>query len=195
MAAARRSPWSLGGTMRILLRQIRTADAETVATIHATSWRSAYRGILRNEFLDEELLSNRLALWTKRLSPILPSHFGFLATVGPQDVGFAFAFGANDPYWGTQVDNLHVLPALTGQGIGRCLLASLCTEAERLHPNIGVYLWVYEQNTPAQRFYERFGAISTERAVIPAPGGGEVGELRYCWQSPTHALQGLKRAA
>jgi ribosomal protein S18 acetylase RimI-like enzyme len=175
------------------IRPINSNDVVAVATVHATSWRSAYRGILRDEFLDGDLASDRLSLWEKRLSPLPQLHFGYLAFEAEQPVGFAFAFGAHDLRWGTLVDNLHVLPRCKGRGLGKQLLVNLCEHADATHPHAGLYLWVYEQNTAACGFYKSLGGEPVERAVIQAPGGGEVAEWRYAWPSAKLLLEALKR--
>ena len=179
--------------MSTVVRQIIPEDVAAIAAIHAASWRSAYRGILRDEFLDTDLTSNRVTLWERRLSLIPPNNFGYLATIAERASGFAFAFGAHDPIWGTQIDNLHVLPERKGSGIGRQLLEAVCTRAEVAHPDVGLYLWVYERNQAACLFYERLAGRLVERLLIEPPGGGKAAELRYVWSSPgqlMHALRG-----
>jgi ribosomal protein S18 acetylase RimI-like enzyme len=52
-------------------------------------------------------------------------------------------------------------------------------------------LWVYEQNAAALAFYERLGGERAERAVIDAPGGGEVAEWRYVWPNAKRVLEAL----
>jgi len=44
----------------VTYRRIVASDAMTIARIHATSWRSAYRGILPNEYLDDDIDADRL---------------------------------------------------------------------------------------------------------------------------------------
>jgi ribosomal protein S18 acetylase RimI-like enzyme len=176
-----------------IIRPIDSNDVVAVASVHAASWRSAYRGILRDEFLDGDLVADRVALWAKRLSPLPQENFGYLAFEAEQPIGFAFAFGVHDPHWGTLVDNLHVLPRLKGRGLGKRLLVNLCERANAAHPNAGLYLWVYERNTAARGFYETLGGEPVERAVIQAPGGGEVAEWRYAWPSAKRGLEALER--
>jgi len=149
--------------------------------------------MLRDDFLDGDLGSNRASLWEQRLSPMPQEHFGYLAIEAEQPIGFAFAFGAHDPHWGTLVDNLHVLPRFKGRGLGKRLLADLCAHAHTAHPDAGLHLWVFEQNTAARGFYESLGGEPVERAVIQAPGGGEVAEWRYAWSSARRVLEALKR--
>lgn len=169
--------------MTFVIRPITLHDIESVAALHAASWRSAYRGMLRDEFLDSDLESNRRVLWTKRLTDMAGTHFGFIALDNGGPVGFAFAFGDEDPIFGTQLDNLHVLPELKGKGIGTTLLRSVCKTCAQLTRSPGLYLWVYEQNIAAQAFYTRLGAERGERKVIQAPGGGEVAEYCYAWSN------------
>jgi ribosomal protein S18 acetylase RimI-like enzyme len=178
--------------MEPIIRRIVDHDTQALASIHAASWRSAYRGMLQDSFLDQDLLRNRLSLWGKRLAPIPHGHFGYLALQAGTPIGFAFAFGAHDPHWGTQIDNLHVLPDFTGRGIGRQLLRSLAEQAFATHPDTGMYLWVYEQNARARRFYAGLGGEPVERAIIQAPGGGPVAEWRYVWQHATSLVQALR---
>jgi ribosomal protein S18 acetylase RimI-like enzyme len=174
------------------IRQISDQDALALASIHAASWQSSYRGIFQDTFLDSHLLENRLALWNSRLNPIAKGHFGYLATAAETPIGFGFAFGGHDPYWGTQIDNLHVVPDLKGRGIGKRLLLYLGEHAQAAYPNAGLYLWVYERNTNARRFYERLGGEPVERAIIEPPGGGEVAEWRYAWRETTSLLETLR---
>ncbi len=63
----------------IALHEIHQSDVATIAALHADSWRSVYRGILSDEFLDADLIANREALWHKRLSELSDLNFGVLA--------------------------------------------------------------------------------------------------------------------
>jgi GNAT superfamily N-acetyltransferase len=170
--------------MRASTRRIETTDAEILATLHIASWRSAYRGILRDAYLDVDLVDDRHAVWSERLSNLTPSHFGFIADMEGQPVGFVFVHGHDDPTWGTLIDNLHVLPNLKGNGLGRLLMAAAAQEASARYSEDGVYLWVFEENTQARGFYAHLGGRSVERALVEAPGGGQVPRWRIVWSNP-----------
>jgi GNAT superfamily N-acetyltransferase len=170
------------------------ADADVVAALHVASWRSAYRGVLRDELLDGDMMPFRLGFWRARLGGPGARQFGWLALAEGEPVGFAFALGGADPAWGTQIDNLHVLPAHKRRGIGRRLLAEVGAWYLASAPGEGLFLWVYEQNAAARRFYERLGAAAVERMVIDAPGGGQVAEWRYAWPSSAALLDALRAA-
>ena len=44
------------------------ADAPAVAALHADSWRRFYRGAYTDEYLDGDVLTDRLAVWSARLA-------------------------------------------------------------------------------------------------------------------------------
>ena len=92
--------------MRASIRRIQTSDAEILATLHITSWRSAYRGILRDAYLDVDVVDERHAVWRERMDNLTSSQFGFVAEMGTQPVGFVFLYGQDHPRWGTLIDNL-----------------------------------------------------------------------------------------
>jgi hypothetical protein len=57
----------------ISFRIARASDHLRVAELHATSWRSAYRDLLSDAYLDGDILAERGRLWEQRLAqPYLP---------------------------------------------------------------------------------------------------------------------------
>ena len=54
-----------------LFMEIRTAifeDSDSIAQLHADSWRGAYRGIFKDEFLDKQAFQNRKNIWRERFT-------------------------------------------------------------------------------------------------------------------------------
>lgn len=171
------------------LRDATERDSAAIARLHADSWRSAYRGILSDEYLDDRAHSERAALWQARFSEKANRpFFAILAEVDGQLAGFACVFVNEDPVFGSFLDNLHVTPERTGQGIGRLLLNDA---ARRLLADVvgrGLYLWVIEQNTRARQFYAGAGANEVETALLPMPDGGRHTEVRCYWPDPARLL-------
>lgn len=89
-------------------------DAPSIAGLHAESWRGAYRGMLRDEFLDGDIFPDRSALWERRLRAPQADQFVLLALDRGSLIGFACVFGAADQTWGAHLDNLHVRPVAKG---------------------------------------------------------------------------------
>ena len=175
--------------MSLTVRPITASDAETLASIHIDSWRDAYRGLLRDEYLDSEVVADRTAVWAERVQRLNAVHFGFIAEDEGRTIAFVFLIGAHDALWGTLLDNIHVLPALRGRGIGRLLVEAAAREAILRHPDAPLYLWVFEQNVQARRFYARLGGREAERVVRAAPDGTAIPEFRVVWPKPARLLE------
>jgi ribosomal protein S18 acetylase RimI-like enzyme len=172
----------------ITIRPIGAADITAVAELHAASWRSAYRGMLRDDYLDGDVIDDRLRTWTARLANPVESQFGFIAESEAGPAGFVFMFGRDDPTWGTLVDNLHVSPGLKGRGIGRRLLQAAAVETGRRYPGERVHLFVFEANVSARRFYASVGGREVERGLVEPPGGGSQVHLRVAWDDAAQLL-------
>lgn len=179
----------------VRIRPLHTADAGTVAALHAASWRRAYRGILTNAYLDSDLEAERHAVWTDTLSSGGGGH-GWLAYVDDAAAGFVFVRPHEDAQWGTLVDNLHVLAAHQGHGLGRRLLHTVGGWTAAHTPDIGVHLWVFADNVAARGFYRRVGGREVELTDRAAADGRRLPEYRVAWSSPdalTAATRGSPR--
>jgi len=174
----------------VTLRDATASDSASIAQLHAESWRSAYRGILSDEYLETRAHSERAELWQTRFSERAGNpFFVILAELGAQLAGFACVFPKEHPIFGSYVDNLHVAPQLTRKGIGKRLLADVGRRLIADQTPGGVYLWAIEQNNNARQFYSRVGAVEVGCEEFAMPDGGHVKEVRCYWPSPAELLQ------
>jgi GNAT superfamily N-acetyltransferase len=169
-------------------------DAEAVARLHADSWRRHYRGAYSDAYLDGDILGERLAVWSGRLATPTGRRT-LLAEDGTYVLGFVHVVLDDDPEWGSLVDNLHVTAARQRTGVGRALLTRAAQEAAALAQSPALYLWVLEQNAPAQAFYTAMGAEHVETTLVGAPAGdptrlhGTPAKFRMAWPDAA-ALKG-----
>jgi GNAT superfamily N-acetyltransferase len=164
------------------IRRAIISDAKVVARLHAESWRNTYRGILSEPFLDHEIFDDRLFLWQKRLSePQSESQLVLLAEESGELFGFVCVFLDADPRWGDLLDNLHIRMDAQGRGLGRRLMSEAASWVLRQRSGSGLYLWVFEANHQARKFYELLHGKVVERQAQRAPGGTEVMAVRYVW--------------
>jgi len=162
------------------------SDAPAVAELHADSWRRNYRGAYLDSYLDGDVETDRLEVWIDRLSLIDTGRFTLVAEEDGVVVGFVHTILDEDPVWGAYLENLHVAHHLKARGIGRRLVAAAARELVERRPASGLYLWVLEQNTAAQAFYEALGGERRGRELRgPFPGGGQAFGLRYAWPDPS----------
>jgi ribosomal protein S18 acetylase RimI-like enzyme len=170
------------------LRPARAEDAPAIAALHADSWRRHYRGAYSDSYLDGDVETERLAVWTTRLAGGgVPAET--VVTVADETVvGFAHAIVDDDTRWGSLVENLHVSHDRQRDGLGRRLLQAVGTAAAGRSAAPAVYLWVLSQNTRAQRFYAAVGGECVEQTPCPPPGGvadrltGSPTRLRFVWK-------------
>ena len=148
--------------VRLVLRRGIDNDAEAVAELYLRARRAAMPAIPMIVHTDEETRS-----WIARR--VIPHTELWVAE---SDEGALVGMLALDNEW---VDQLYVEPAVTGQGIGRELIAL----AKRERPS-GLRLWTFESNVRAQRFYERHGFSARDRTA----GDNEEGapDVLYVWE-------------
>ena len=170
-------------------RRAQADDAPRIADLHTRSWRSAYRGLLPDAYLDGPLLQERLIHWSAKLPQAQADDFVLIAEEAEKPVGFVSvwcnpASKADDPYGnypGAFVDNLHVHPEQRGQGLGRQLLLKSIEHAQSLpdcEPSL--WLWVMAKNVRALGFYRALGGAMAE--TITEPFGGILVEThRMIW--------------
>jgi len=166
----------------MLVRAAATSDCHNIAILHAASWRYAYRGALSDEYLAGDVESDRRQLWESRLAEPTERQRVLLVEEGGHLLGFACVYVDEDPQWGSYLNNIHVVRATQGRGIGRFLLhatAEVCGKSR----SQGLYLWVLQSNTNAQGFYARHGGENTGTDVWEAPGGTTAPLFRFSWES------------
>ncbi|MDR5855118.1 GNAT family N-acetyltransferase [Caballeronia sp. LZ062] len=165
----------------LVLREAQAGDTALIASMHARSWASAYRGILPDAFIDQEMPNERAAHWHARMTEIAAgAGCVLIAEAGGQPVGFV-CVAAPDETGGALIDNLHALPAFRGCGAGSAMLHA-AAEWARARGARHLYLSVLEANTAAIGFYESRGWTLSGREADRL-GGVDVVSLRY-----VHAL-------
>jgi ribosomal protein S18 acetylase RimI-like enzyme len=167
-------------------REASEGDAEAIAVLHADSWRRHYRGTYLDSYLDGDVVADRLSVWRGRLAPPRLNQYTAVAVGDGETVGFAHVVYDADERWGALLDNLHVTSNLKGNGIGTRLLSEVARALLEDRPTSALHLWVLDQNTAAQSFYDARGGTRVQTELRgPFPGGGHALGHRYFWADPT----------
>jgi GNAT superfamily N-acetyltransferase len=126
-----------------------------MARVHVRSWQQTYRGLMRDEILDDPtFVSRRERFWTAALSDErYAKHRVAVAEHRGDVVGIAMAGPptADDSSLAAHLYVLYVLDAHHGSGAGRQLLEAVIDPAETAS------LWVADPNPRAQAFYRKHG--------------------------------------
>lgn len=155
------------------------AQTALIAHLHAASWRASYRGIIPDDYLDSRAEAERLATWEARLRDHAEGSIDVtVAWVGGKAAGFGCLLPEHEPEHGVYVDNLHVLPAFQGLGLGKELLARCARLAALTWPGKALYLYVLDANGAAREFYRRIGGIESQPFEDRFPGPGTIVTVR-----------------
>jgi len=173
------------------IREAYESDTQNIAQLHAASWRSAYRGMLSDAYLDGEVEAERLTLWRKRFSQLPSNQRVIVAESAGEIAGFACAYGSNDPLWGTLLENIHVSQTHKRQGVGAKLMRAVASWSAQTHAGHGIYLWVLKPNLDAQMFYERLGAENVGSDIWIPPDGGAIPKFRFAWRQAEALLSAV----
>lgn len=162
------------------------SDCNNIAALHANSWQKNYRGVLDDNYLDNQVQQERLDVWIERFQRPTDNQHIITAKEDDKLVGFTCLYGGEHAKYGTYLDNLHVLNEAHGKGIGKELMKLAGQWSTKHYPTQGLYLFVFMANTPAIGFYERIGG---KRMAIKSydlgDGTGRMGDVGlYYWERP-----------
>lgn len=105
------------------LRDAAPADAEALAEVHVASWKSAYRGLMPDAFLDGLAPADRLDRWRKRFAE--PGTRILVWEEQEWIAGFCFGGSSRDQDTGPcrcgELYAIYLRPEAWGKGIGRAL--------------------------------------------------------------------------
>lgn len=161
-------------------------DGSRAAKLHAESWRTAYRGIVSDAYLDTQCQADRDAYWAKRMAAWNPARsiLLFARAANGADLGFACALLDAEPAHGVLLDNLHVRPALKRGGVGRALIAEAGRWVAATSPGTPMHLTVYRDNAIAMSFYRRMGGVEHDAGIENFKDGTSAPISRFVWSAP-----------
>ena len=163
----------------VKIRDAKASEADAIANLHAISWMSAYRGLLSDEYLDNNLLDERKKHWAEKMAALTKKEFVLVAERNGALVGFVAVLDKPEAGFDMLVDNLHVLPELKGLGIGGQLLNAVAARLLSTERK-SFYLFVLKGNTAAEKFYLAKGGRAMD-VISHEFGGKEVQAIRFGW--------------
>jgi GNAT superfamily N-acetyltransferase len=166
--------------MDISIRQAESKDASALGHVQVTSWRSAFRGIADDHYLDHQVSAEDQANdWLEILAD--SEQVVYVAEKQGKVIGYAWAHREDDETigWDAELISMHLFPEHKRQGIGRKLMAAAAVRLKELGCG-SLYLWVLEENHPSRRFYESLGGQPAGKHQITL-GEKELTEVAYGW--------------
>ena len=150
-------------------------DRMAVSWVYEESWKTVYRGIIPDAFLDSIPVGHWMAARSDG-----PTDRTLLLLDGGEIIGVSTVcrsrFG-DWPDWG-EVVSLYLRPAYMDKGLGGPLLEA-AVNALREQGFRQIFLWVLEENARARHFYEKHGFVCSGEAREDEIVGKIVREARY----------------
>jgi L-amino acid N-acyltransferase YncA len=168
----------------ITIRPATPADAPAIAQAHVASWRTSYKGILDDAFLQNLSVQRRAKSWEELLSN--PEHPAFLY-VAEDETGMIVGFVSgrtereNNAEYTGEVGAIYLVKQAQGQGTERKLMQAPARELiQRGHQSM--LLWVLRDNFPARKFYKALGGQYLYEQPIEI-GEQKLIEVAYGWKN------------
>ena len=166
----------------IAIRRATPADAPGIARVRVDSWRTTYRGMMPDAYLDGMQLDASTALWDRVLTAGPNTTCVFVAAHGSDVVGFSGGNRLAEPKYGFDAELTAVYLRLEFQraGLGRQLVGAVA-EAQRAGGATGFITWVIAGNKAARAFYEGLGG----ELIVEQPfqwDGMDLVEAAYGWR-------------
>lgn len=161
------------------IRDATLTDARGIAKVHVDGWRTIYRNIISDDFLEKLSYDQRTDLWINNISR--EENYVIVAeNENGEFVGFA-CYGKrenNKIDQSSDFTSIYLLEEFQGKGIGKLLMKQLFIQFNKLGFN-RIFVEVLEDNK-TRFFYEHYGAklLKSEKIKI---AGAELNLLVYEW--------------
>ncbi|KAB2914614.1 MAG: GNAT family N-acetyltransferase [Dechloromonas sp.] len=161
-----------------MIRFATPADATRIAEVHVFTWRTAYRGILSDSFLESLSVEQRARGWKHGIEA--DPRLVLVAERDSQIIGWISVGAGRDDDSKTEgeVYAIYVHPANWSHGIGRKLMER--GEDELWGRGVSrIVLWVLEANRQARQFYEALNYVPDSHTKEITLGELTLMEVRY----------------
>jgi len=168
--------------MAIRVRRALFQDAPGIARVHVDTWRSTYRGIISDDYLDGLDYGRSQKNWEDGITD--PSHRTTFFVAEDDEVGivgFAACGRVRDNKWGYsgELYAIYLNQDMQRKGSGKRLVLSVTRDLKARGLD-SMLVWVLEEN-PYKRFYESIGGTYVGTSEISV-GGKKLKELGYGWR-------------
>lgn len=166
--------------MKAFVRNAAIEDAESLALVQIDSYRSAYAGMLPDDYLAQFSYDEQEQDWRELLSSGEIDVLLVAKNEAGEVVGYALGERLDGQSYDCELVALHVRQADQGRGIGRGLIAALA-EQFRQQGCRSLVLWVLDANQYARSLYERLGGQAVGRRHLELDENTALDEVAYAW--------------
>ncbi|QXW84019.1 GNAT family N-acetyltransferase (plasmid) [Bacillus sp. LJBS17] len=162
------------------IKKAREEDIKAVARVYVDSWRTTYRGLVPDDYLDELLYEDAEKRWIDFLNNEKESFIYIAMNAAGNIIGFASCKSIDDENFDGELYSLYLLKESRGLGVGRQLVSAIAKHFKE-KGIASMMVWVMEQNKSGLGFYERMGGKEYLHRKSEF-GGTVVDDVAYGWR-------------
>ncbi len=157
----------------IIIRNIEEKDIPSIVDIQIEGWRSAYKGIVDDEYLNSMNREERI----ERRKKNYKENSIIVAELNHEVVGFCW-YAANNKFSPNmhdidcEITALYVKPDLKYNGIGTKLFKYVIDEFKNKNKT-KMIIWCLKDNEPSKKFYTKMGGKIVKEKIM------EIGDKNY----------------
>ncbi|NQD68823.1 GNAT family N-acetyltransferase [Bacillus haikouensis] len=148
------------------IRKANPSDAHGIANVHMNSWKTTYKGIVSDRYLESLIIEDKRVRWDGILAG---SHQTYVCELNNGDIaGFASIGKERDNLYEGELYAIYLLEEYQRNGLGSVLLKFAMDELKSQgHSNMLV--WVLKEN-PSKHFYYSFDPVVVKEQNISIGG-------------------------
>jgi len=163
------------------IRSVKSTDIKDLAKVHVDTWKTTYKGIVSDEFLQKLSYDEREKLWSTFLKEENINRFIFVVE-NEFGIVIGFAIGGlertNNPSYKGELWGIYILKEYQKKGIGKALVKKIIETLLNLNIT-SMLVWVLKDN-PYRSFYENLGGIIVDQKPTEI-GQERLIEIAYGW--------------
>lgn len=162
------------------IRKASKEDIKDVSRVYVDSWRTTYRSLVPDYYLDELSYEDTEKRWIDFLNNENEPFIYVAINDTGEIIGFASGKSIDEKNFEGELYSLYLLQECRGLGVGRHLVSAIAKHFKEK----GIYsmmVWVMKQNKSGLGFYERMGGKGYIHRTSEF-GGTVVEDVAYGWQ-------------
>ena len=163
----------------MLIREAILDDAEGIARVHVDSWRTTYKDIVPDSYLQQLSYEQRAENWSRGIG-----HNALYVAEDENGKIVGFATGGKERTGKYDADGelyaIYLLQDVQGKGIGK-KLTQVIAKSLKEEGFSSMLVWVLDRNS-SKAFYESLGGQPIDEMMVNI-GGEEFKEIAYFWDN------------
>ncbi|CAN7245001.1 N-acetyltransferase family protein [Rossellomorea sp. LjRoot5] len=143
-------------------RKAELQDAGSLAYVHVHSWRTTYRGIVSEDYLESLSIVEREKRWVSILSD---AHYTYVCEKEDGEIiGFVSIGKERSGKYEGELYAIYLLEDYQGKGIGKALFDIARGGLKNMGFN-SMWIWVLKEN-PSKHFYYKYNPVLLKEEIL-----------------------------